>query len=82
MSRRFFRDSSRRNRKKRSKIKRLSPLANLLAAGLGSAALAVAQSNPYPTYATGPRLNGSWVVSVRHPHRQCPAELHHARTGS
>src|SRR6516165_9994732 len=63
MSRRFFRDSSRRNRKKKkSKIKRLSPLANLLAAGLGSAALAVAQSNLYPTYVTGPQQNGSWVV--------------------
>ena len=63
MSRKFFRDSSRRNRKKKSKIKRLSPLASLLAAGLGSAALAVAQSNPYPTYVTGPQPNGSWVVS-------------------
>jgi YVTN family beta-propeller protein len=63
MSRKFFRDSSRRNRKKKSKIKRLSPLASLLAAGVGSAALAVAQSNPYPTYVTGPQPNGSWVVS-------------------
>src|SRR5215472_2692582 len=63
MSRKFFRDSSRKNRKKKSKIKRLSPLANLLAVGLGSAALAVAQSNPYPTYFTGPQANGSWVVS-------------------
>ena len=52
MSRKFFRDSSRE--KKKSKIKRLSPLAKLLAAGLGSAALAVAQSNPYPTYVAGP----------------------------
>jgi YVTN family beta-propeller protein len=41
----------------------MSPLANLLAVGLGSAALAVAQSNPYPTYVTGPQPNGSWVVS-------------------
>src|SRR6516225_6370456 len=63
MSRKFFRDSARRNRKKNSKIKRVSPLASLLAAGLGSAALAVAQSNPYPTYVTGPQPNGSWVVS-------------------
>src|SRR5215471_1329548 len=62
MSRKFFRNSS-REQKKKSKIKRLSPLANLLAAGLGSAALAVAQSNPYPTYFTGPQPNGSWVVS-------------------
>jgi YVTN family beta-propeller protein len=30
---------------------------------VGSAALAVAQSNPYPTYVTGPQPNGSWVVS-------------------
>jgi YVTN family beta-propeller protein len=41
----------------------LSPLANLLAAGLGSVALAVAQSDPYPTYVAGPQPNGSWVVS-------------------
>jgi len=63
MLRKFFRDSSRKNRKQKSKIKRLSLLGNLLAAGLGSAALAVAQSNPYPTYAAGPQPNGSWVVS-------------------
>src|SRR5271166_4231110 len=66
MSRKFFRSSS-REQKKKSKIKRLSPLASLLAAGLGSAALAVAQSNPYPTYVAGPDPagwpNGSWVVS-------------------
>ena len=63
MSRKFFRNSFLENRKKRSKIKRVSPLANLLAAALGSAALAAAQSNPYPTYFTGPQSNGSWVVS-------------------
>ena len=63
MRRMFFRNSFRENRKKKSKIKRVSLLANLLAAGLGSAALAVAQSNPYPTYVTGPQSNGSWVVS-------------------
>jgi DNA-binding beta-propeller fold protein YncE len=34
----------------------------LLAAGLGSTALANAQSVPYPTYVTGPQPNGSWVV--------------------
>jgi YVTN family beta-propeller protein len=62
MSRKFFRNSLRENRKK-SKTKRLSPLANLLAAGLGSVALAAAQSMPYPTYVTGPQPNGSWVVS-------------------
>src|SRR6516164_3765137 len=63
MRRMFFRHSFRENRKRKSKIKRLSPLASLLAAGLGSAALAVAQSNPYPTYVTGPQSNGAWVVS-------------------
>ena len=66
MSRKFFRNSSRENKKK-SKAKRLSPLASLLAAGLGSAAFAVAQSNPYPTYVAGPEPagwpSGSWVVS-------------------
>lgn len=62
MSRKFFRDSS-RNRKKKSKIKRVSPLATLIAAGLGSAALALAQSSPFPTYTAGPQANGSWVVS-------------------
>src|SRR5215467_12220241 len=63
MRRKFFRDSCRKNRKKRSRIKRLSPLANMLAAGLGSVVLAVAQSDPYPTYVAGPQPNGSWVVS-------------------
>ncbi|HEY6347760.1 MAG TPA: hypothetical protein VIY49_40220 [Bryobacteraceae bacterium] len=67
MCRKFFRNSLRENRKRKSKIKRLSPLASLLATGLGSAALAIAQSNPYPTYVTGPEPigwpTGSWVVS-------------------
>jgi YVTN family beta-propeller protein len=66
MSRKFFRDSLRRSKQK-SKIKRLHPLACLLGVGLGSAALAVAQSNPYPTYVVGPNPagwpSGSWVVS-------------------
>ena len=60
MSRKFYRDSRKRLK---SKLKRLSPLASLVAAGLGSAALAVAQSNPYPTYVAGPQSDGSWVVS-------------------
>ena len=59
MSRKFYRDSAR----KKSKSKRLGPLASLLAAGLGSMALATAQSVPYATYVTGPQPNGSWVVS-------------------
>jgi YVTN family beta-propeller protein len=64
MSRKFFRDSSRE--KNKSKTKRMSPIAKLLAAGLGCTALAVAQSNPsnpYPTYVVGPQAAGSWVVS-------------------
>jgi YVTN family beta-propeller protein len=63
MCRKFFRNSLREIRRKKSKIKRMSPLAKLLAAGLGCAALACAQSVPYPTYVTGPQPNGSWVVS-------------------
>ena len=44
-------------------MKHLRPLAGLLATGLGTAALATAQSVPYPKYVTGPQPNGSWVVS-------------------
>jgi YVTN family beta-propeller protein len=65
MSRKFFRNSQRQ--KLKSKAKRLHPLASLVAAALGSAALAVAQSVPYPTYVVGPQPSGwpsgSWVVS-------------------
>jgi YVTN family beta-propeller protein len=43
-------------------MKRLSPLAGLLAAGLTLPGIAAAQSKPYPTYVTGPQPNGSWVV--------------------
>ncbi|HEX8895605.1 MAG TPA: hypothetical protein VF783_19925, partial [Terriglobales bacterium] len=53
---------SRNNSRNKCRIKRLRPLAGLLATGLGSAALAAGQSVPYPTYVTGPQLNGSWVV--------------------
>jgi YVTN family beta-propeller protein len=63
MSRKFYRDSARKKSRLKSRINRLRPLAGLLAAGLGSVALAVAQSVPYPTYVTGPQPNGSWVVS-------------------
>jgi YVTN family beta-propeller protein len=52
--------------KSRNKFRRnhLRPLAGLLAAGLGLPGLAAAQSQLYyPTYVTGPQLNGSWVVS-------------------
>ena len=54
---------SRNNSRNKSRIKRLRPLAGLLATGLGSAALAAGQSVPYPKYVTGPQPNGSWVVS-------------------
>ncbi|HSV23381.1 MAG TPA: alkaline phosphatase family protein [Xanthobacteraceae bacterium] len=50
------------NSRKKSRNKRLSPLASLLAAGLSFPAIAAAQSVPYPTYVTGPQPNGSWVV--------------------
>jgi YVTN family beta-propeller protein len=50
------------NSRKKSRNKRLSPLASLLAAGLSFPAIAAAQSVPYPTYVTGPQSNGSWVV--------------------
>ena len=60
MSRKFFRDSSRE--KKKSKIKRLSPLAKLfMAAGTSGCVrrFAVAQSNPFPTYISRwPRAGG------------------------
>jgi YVTN family beta-propeller protein len=58
-----------------SRIKLLRPLARLLVAGLGFAALAAAQSVPYPTYQVGDNKNGPqgpnypstlrtpWVVS-------------------
>jgi len=59
MLRKLYRNSL---REKKSNRKRVSTLAGLLLAGLGSAGLAVAQSNPFPTYVTGPQPNGSWVV--------------------
>jgi YVTN family beta-propeller protein len=55
MSRQFLRGSSR--------INALHPLVGLLLAVLSFAALAAAQSEPYPTYVTGPQPDGSWVVS-------------------
>src|SRR5215470_14620453 len=41
---------------------RLRPLATLLATALILTSLAAAQSQPYPTYVTGPQPNGTWVV--------------------
>ena len=46
-----------------SRINLLRPLAGLLVAGLSFAALAAAQSVPFPTYENGPNPNGPWVVS-------------------
>ena len=55
---------SRRNKfRNKSPINRMRPLASVVAAGLSLPGLAAAQSKPYPTYATGPQPNGSWVVS-------------------
>ena len=44
-------------------MKRLRPLAGLVAAGLSLPALAAGQSKEYPKYQVGPQKNGSWVVS-------------------
>jgi YVTN family beta-propeller protein len=54
--------TSRKKSRANSRTKRLSPLAGLLATGLAVPAL-FGQSNPYPTYVTGPQSDGSWVVS-------------------
>jgi hypothetical protein len=45
-----------------SRSKRLRPLAGLLAMGLAAPAFAD-PSGPFPTYVTGPQVNGSYVVS-------------------
>src|SRR5215469_822831 len=62
MSRKASRNKPQRRSRNKSRIKHLRPLAGLLAAGLTFPAIAAAQSNPYPTYVTGPQPNGSWVV--------------------
>src|SRR5215472_1819865 len=62
MSRKASRNKPHRRSRNKSPIKHLRPLAGLLAAGLTFPAIAAAQSNPYPTYVTGPQPNGSWVV--------------------
>jgi YVTN family beta-propeller protein len=54
---------SRNSSRNKSRMKRLRPLAGLLATGLGSAALVAGQSVEYPKYVAGPQTNGSWVVS-------------------
>ncbi|MBV8897866.1 MAG: YncE family protein, partial [Acidobacteriaceae bacterium] len=63
MFRKKIRKKSRDKAQKKSQGNRLRPLAGLLAAGLSIPALGGGQSVPYPTYVTGPRPNGSWVVS-------------------
>src|SRR5580700_7029206 len=63
MSRKNSENNSRRKSRNKSRIKRLRPLAGLLAAGLSLPGLAAAQSKELPTYFTGPQPNGSWVVS-------------------
>ena len=56
------RKTSRSMSRNKSRIKRLRPLAGMLAAGLSLPGLAAGQSKLYPTYVTGPQPNGSWVV--------------------
>src|ERR1700758_2137702 len=62
MSRKASPKTFRNRSRNKSRINSLRPLAGLLAAGLSLPGLAGAQSVPYPTYATGPQPNGSWVV--------------------
>jgi YVTN family beta-propeller protein len=54
---------ARNKSRNKSRIKRLRPLAGLMALGLGIPGVAAAQSQYYPNYTVGPQLNGSWVVS-------------------
>src|SRR5882757_10358749 len=56
------RQAARTKSRNRSRIRRLRPLAGVLAAGLSLPLFVGAQSVPYPTYVTGPQPNGSWVV--------------------
>jgi len=62
MSRKASQKISRKESRNRSQVKRLRPLAGLLATGLTVPGL-FGQSKPFPTYTTGPQPNGSWVVS-------------------
>ena len=56
------RQAARNKSRNRSRIKKLRPLAGVLAMGLSLPLFVGAQSVPYPTYVTGPQPNGSWVV--------------------
>jgi YVTN family beta-propeller protein len=57
------RNSSRHKTRNKRRMRRLGPLAGLVAAGLSLPGFAAAQSELYPTYQVGPQPNGSWVVS-------------------
>jgi YVTN family beta-propeller protein len=63
MSGKASRNKPQKKSRNKSRINRLRPLSGLLAAGMCLPGLAAAQSKQYPTYATGPQPNGSWVVS-------------------
>src|SRR5215470_7976419 len=62
MSRKASRNNPRNDSRNSSRLDRLRPLAGLLATALSVPAL-FGQSKQFPTYATGPQPNGSWVVS-------------------
>lgn len=63
MFRKASRKNSRDKHQKKPQLKRLRPLAGLLATGLIAPAFGIGQSVEYPTYVTGPQPNGSFVVS-------------------
>src|SRR5579883_3589838 len=56
------RNTPRNDSKNSSRRNCLRPLAGLVATAL-SVPMLFGQSKPFPTYATGPQPNGSWVVS-------------------
>src|SRR5215475_7962661 len=62
MSRKTSRHNPRNNSRNSSRLNRVRPLAGLLVTALSVPAL-FGQSKQFPTYATGPQPNGSWVVS-------------------
>src|SRR5215475_16132005 len=61
MSRKTSRHNPRNNSRNSSRLNRVRPLAGLLVTALSVPAL-FGQSKQFPTYATGPQPNGSWVV--------------------
>src|SRR5882672_7649394 len=62
MSRKSSRHNSRNKSRNKSRIKRMRPLAGVLATGLCLPGLAAGQSKEFPKYVAGPQKNGSWVV--------------------